>query len=212
MVSFGYDGAGRRVRKSVGSIVYKYVYDGDQILTIDSLGTRVRTYSYYPGVDRPHSVITNVGARYYYVSEIGATSVVGIVDTTGAIFNRYQHSPFGASEAAKDSIVNPFKYTGREYDPETQLYFYRARYYDPSLARFVSEDSIGQNGGANQYSYANDNPINTNDPSGMLSAELMESYYQMVCARAPKTDSSCHWGGGGGGGAFGDINGAVSLG
>src|SRR5664279_2609405 len=166
LVSFGYDGTGRRVRKTVGSAIYKYVYDGDQILTIDSLGTRLRTYSYYPGIDQPHSVISSAGNRYYYLSEVGAGSVWGVIDTVGGIKNRYQYAPFGTSEVASEQVVNAFRYTGREYDSETQLYFYRARYYDPTLARFISEDPIGENGGANQYAYASDEPINRSDPSG----------------------------------------------
>jgi len=169
LVSFGYDGFGRRVRKTDSTAVYKYVYDGDQILTIDSAGTRLRTYSYYPGVDQPYSMITSAGKRYYYISEIGAGHVLGVIDTTGAVVNRYGYAPFGLLEDSLETlkpVPNAYRFTGREYDPETQLYFYRARYYDPTLARFVSEDPIGQNGGANQYAYASDEPINRSDPSG----------------------------------------------
>jgi RHS repeat-associated protein len=194
LASFGYDGTGRRVRKTVGSAIYKYVYDGDQILTIDSLGTRVRTYSYYPGIDQPHSVITSAGNRYYYLSEVGAGTVWGLIDTVGGIKNRYQYAPFGTSEVASELVANPFRYTGREYDPETQLYFYRARYYDPSLARFISEDPIGENGGANEYAYASNDPINRSDPSG-----TDDQKPQMPsCPYAPEADGSCHSGAGGG--------------
>jgi RHS repeat-associated protein len=173
LVSFGYDAFGRRVRKTdstaVYKVVYKYVYDGDQILTIDSAGIRIRTYSYYPGVDQPHSMITNAGIRYYYISEIGAGHVVGVIDTTGARVNRYSYAPFGLLEDSLETLkpaANAFRFTGREYDPETQLYYYRARYYDPKLARFVSEDPIGQNAGVNQYAYSSNDPINQSDPNG----------------------------------------------
>ena len=176
LVSFGYDGFGRRVRKTVGTTVYKYVYDGSQILTIDSAGTRVRTYSYYPGVDQPHSMITNASLRYYYLSEIGAGHVWGIIDTTGTVVNRYRYAPFGlledSLETAPKAVSNAYRFTARDYDPETQLYFYRARYYDPSLARFVSEGPIGQNGGINQYVYASNNPINRSDHSGTEDSQV----------------------------------------
>ena len=63
-------------------------------------------------------------------------------------------------------MPNVLKFAGREFDPETNLYYNRARYYDPQLARFLSEDPIGQSGGVNQYAYAGNNPIGGADPSG----------------------------------------------
>lgn len=182
LVSFGYDGTRRRVRKTVGSAIYKYIYDGNQILTIDSSGTRLLTYSYYPGVDKPHSVITSAGKRYYYLSETGtgAGSVRGIIDTVGGIKNRYRYAPFGASEVTSEQVVNPFRFAGREYDSETQLYYNRARYYDPSLARFISEDPTGLSSDINQYRYAADDPINANDPSGTMNAS---DEYEMMMSR-----------------------------
>jgi RHS repeat-associated protein len=65
-------------------------------------------------------------------------------------------------------VANPFQYTGRELDG-TGLYFYRARYYNPALNRFISEDPAGLGGGSvNFYMYAGDDPINRNDPSGLF--------------------------------------------
>ena len=58
-------------------------------------------------------------------------------------------------------------FTGREWDAETQLYFYRARYYDPQLGRFLSEDPIGLAGGINPYVYAGNDPVNHKDPYGL---------------------------------------------
>lgn len=58
------------------------------------------------------------------------------------------------------------RYTGRQFDSETGLYYYRARYYDPNLGRFMSEDPIGFRGGTNFYSYVQSNPIDATDPSG----------------------------------------------
>jgi RHS repeat-associated protein len=64
--------------------------------------------------------------------------------------------------------ANRLRYTGREQDPETNLYYYRARYYDPSVGRFISEDPLGfEAGDPNFYAYVGNNPINANDPSGL---------------------------------------------
>jgi RHS repeat-associated protein len=60
-------------------------------------------------------------------------------------------------------------FTGREWDPETGLYYYRARYYDPKIGRFVSEDPIGLGGGVNFYGYVANNPVRSRDPLGLWS-------------------------------------------
>ncbi len=56
------------------------------------------------------------------------------------------------------AAFNPYQYTGRENDA-TGLYFHRARYYNPSFQRFISEDPIGMGGGINLYAYVGNNPI-----------------------------------------------------
>jgi RHS repeat-associated protein len=60
-----------------------------------------------------------------------------------------------------------YAFTGREWDPETNRYYNRARYYDPKLGRFISEDPIGFAGGANLYRYVRDNPVTWTDPFGL---------------------------------------------
>jgi RHS repeat-associated protein len=65
------------------------------------------------------------------------------------------------------NLKQPFAYTGREYDEETGLYYYRARYYDADTGRFISEDPIGFEGGdVNLYVYVGNNPVLLIDPEG----------------------------------------------
>lgn len=77
----------------------------------------------------------------------------------------YAYEPNGKVTSIGASS-NPFQYTGRENDG-TGLYYYRARYYDPSVGRFIQEDPIGLAGGLNFYNYVDGNPINRIDPTGL---------------------------------------------
>jgi RHS repeat-associated protein len=78
----------------------------------------------------------------------------------------YGYSPYGEAAASGASSGNEFQYTGRE-DDGTGLYYFRARYYDPRLSRFIAQDPIGLNGGINVYAYAWGNPRRFRDPLGL---------------------------------------------
>jgi RHS repeat-associated protein len=79
----------------------------------------------------------------------------------------YVYDSFGKLTASTGTVTNPFEYTGREFDPETGLYYYRARYYDPVMGRFLSEDPSGAASGLNLYRYVSNNPVNLYDPTGL---------------------------------------------
>ncbi|MEA3434830.1 MAG: RHS repeat-associated core domain-containing protein, partial [Thermodesulfobacteriota bacterium] len=83
-----------------------------------------------------------------------------------------KYGPFGEVIDASGTSENFLKYTGREHDEELGLYYYRARYYDPDLGRFLTEDPIGFDGGINFYAYVGNNPINFNDPEGLIAPVL----------------------------------------
>ncbi|MBZ5598729.1 MAG: hypothetical protein LAN83_10435 [Acidobacteriia bacterium] len=85
----------------------------------------------------------------------------------GALANTYTYESFGKLIASSGTLTNPFLYTGREFDQEMGFYFYRARYFDQNISRFLSEDPIGLNGGVNFYRYVLNQPINNTDPFGL---------------------------------------------
>ena len=83
-----------------------------------------------------------------------------------------------------EAVDQLFGYTGQVRDEESDLYYYRARWYDPSIGRFVSEDPLGFDAGdTNLYRYVQNSPHNFVDPSGMLrddpKAELAKSLVGM---------------------------------
>jgi len=89
-------------------------------------------------------------------------------DESGNVVTQYNYSPFGQTEVIGTDINQPFRFTGREYDPETGLYFYRARYYSPEMRRFISEDPLRFGAGdVNWYTYVGGNPVNRTDPLGL---------------------------------------------
>jgi RHS repeat-associated protein len=85
---------------------------------------------------------------------------------------RYAYDSFGNMTITTNGNINqPYTYTSREYDTETGMYFYRARYYDPKVGRFVTKDPIGFAGGdVNLFGYTKNNPVNFNDPIGKTPA------------------------------------------
>lgn len=80
---------------------------------------------------------------------------------------------------------NPLQYTGRENDG-TELYYYRARYYDPVLKRFISQDSSGLEGGNSFFGCAGQNPIQFTDPSGLkpyLESTRFRGHFSMLALK-----------------------------
>lgn len=168
-VSYVYDAFGRRVKRTQGSTVNYYVYDGNNLLIeTDGSGTVVREYNYFPGVDRPYSLRVWSGGsatKYYYTVEQPG-NVSGLVNTSRSVVNQYTYTPWGEAQSTTEAVSQPLRFMGRELDATTGLYNVRARWYDPALARFNSEDPIGLGGGINQYAYVGNSPTNLTDPTG----------------------------------------------
>ena len=165
-VSFKYDPFGRRVQKGSPNGTTNYLYDGKNLLEeIDASGNVLARYTHYKSIDDPLSEVRSGTASYY--EQDGLDSVSSLSNTTGALSNTYTYDSFGKLTASSGTLTNPFRYTGREFDSETGLYFYRARYLDSSTGRFLSEDPIGFWAGDNFYSYVHNNPATYLDPLGL---------------------------------------------
>ncbi len=101
----------------------------------------------------------------------GSGSTVAITNTNGTVVNKYAYDDFGnVATNSVEGIANPFKYVG-QYGVQTDasdLLYMRARYYKPSIGRFINKDPIGFEGGINHYNYVEGNPISWIDPLGLL--------------------------------------------
>ena len=164
-VSFKYDPFGRRVQKSSSSGTTNYLYEGANVLEeVDGSGNVLARYVQAPGVDQPLAQ-TRSGATSYNEAD-GLGSVTSLSNSSGALANTYTYDSFGKLTASSGIVTNPQRYTGRDSDSETGFYYYRARYYDPAIGRFISEDPIGFDSGVNFYQYVYNNPLRFSDPFG----------------------------------------------
>jgi RHS repeat-associated protein len=165
-VSFKYDPFGRRIYKSSSTATSVYAYDGDNLVEeTNSSGTAVARYSQGLHIDELLAMLRSSTTSYYEADGLG--SITSLSNAAGALAQTYTLDSFGNQTASSGSLTNSFRYTGRELDTETNLYFYRARYYDPTAGRFISEDPLGVRVGINRFQYVANAPTNFVDPSGL---------------------------------------------
>lgn len=164
VATYRYDGLGRRFEKNVGGQITRYVYDGQDILFEYNVNTLQARYTHGAGVDEILSVQRGGATSFFETDALGST--VRVVNG-GQVRAAYSYDSFGRVVSRTGVAQAPHLFQGREYDEESGLYYFRARYYDPALGRFMSEDPIGFAGGLNFYRFALNNPVNFTDPFGL---------------------------------------------
>ena len=132
---------------------------------VDNSGNVLTRYTDTFNLDEALSEIRSGTTSYYEADGIGSTT--SLSSSAAALVNTYTYDSFGKLTASTGTLTNPFQFTGREFDPETGIYQYRARYYDQTLGRFLSEDPAGFDGGRTFYSYVRNNPELLIDPTGL---------------------------------------------
>ncbi|MDD4909797.1 MAG: cysteine peptidase family C39 domain-containing protein [Candidatus Omnitrophica bacterium] len=169
-LSYRYDSFGNRIRKTQGSQVTKYIVDPNRSLPsvlceTDAKGNISAYYIYGLGL-----ISKIIGNNSYFYQYDGLGSTIALSDSAGAIKNKYAYDDFGnLATNSTETIDNPFKYVGRfgVMTDTPDLLYMKARYYMPSVGRFISKDPIGLAGGMNMYGYVGGNPINLIDPWGL---------------------------------------------
>ncbi len=164
---FSYDGVGNRLRANRDWINSRYVYDagGNLLAEVDD-SNRITSYIHGLGL---MAMVTDTGQVYtYHFNAVGST--VAMSDSGQNIINKYVYDPFGKITNQVEAVSQPFKFVGQHgvMTEPNGLYYMRARYYDPEVGRFISEDPIGFEGGdVNLCVYAGNNPVLLFDPYGL---------------------------------------------
>ena len=187
IASYRYDALGRRVEKAVvGGATTRYVLDGVQVVEeFDGSNVWQARYVYEDGIDQPrcmdradiadvngNSNTTEVLRFHYHQQALG--SVTELTQPSGAVVEWVTYDVYGlptirnqvGTMVSQSAVGSPWLYTGREYDSESGLYFYRARTYDPGTGRFLQRDPLGFADGLGLHEYAGSRPLVLVDPSG----------------------------------------------
>jgi RHS repeat-associated protein len=170
--ALSYDPAGRLQTETTAGATISLLYSGDALVgEYDSSGNIIARYAMGPGVDEPLVWYQGAGTTTRnWLTADNQGSVIGYADQGGNAGATYTYGPYGepiASGGASAWGGSRYRYTGQIEIPEAQLYYYKARVYDPNLGRFQQTDPAGLTSDTNLYAYATQDPVNGSDPSGM---------------------------------------------
>lgn len=185
ITQYSYDALNRRVTKDMTQTadVTTYVYHDSQVLEEITNGSLDITYVYGDYIDDPIMAV-HQGNRYYFHKD-RQFSIIAVTDSSANVVERYEYSAYGlmtiydaSDQVITDSTIgNPYGYTGRRFDKETGLWYYRNRMYSPELGRFMQRDPAGYVDGMCLYAYVMNNPLKYFDPFGLTA---QKDYYTTI--------------------------------
>jgi RHS repeat-associated protein len=171
IATYTYDASNQRISKTAGGVTTRYVYDrGHVTMEFNGTGT-TPTVRYFYGMQVDQILAQDKGAgnvSWELTDQLG--SVRALVGNDGVVRNRFEYDAFGTVVSTMSGATDDsrYRYTGREFDGETGLYYYRARYFDSNSGRFIGQDPIGFGGGdSNLYRYVGNSTIGSMDPFGL---------------------------------------------
>jgi RHS repeat-associated protein len=166
-LAFEYDALSRQaVKAQTGGSSTRFLYSGfrniaDYDKTSGNLLTR---HIFGAALDEPVADVDGTSGNVTYLHQDRNHSVVARTDSSGNVLSKDNFSAFGESSSL---TTNRFGYTAQRFDSESGQYYYRARYYEPAIGRFIQPDPIGYSVGLNLYGYVGNNPISFVDPLGL---------------------------------------------
>ncbi|PWK15998.1 RHS repeat-associated core domain-containing protein [Tumebacillus permanentifrigoris] len=175
VVTYKYDGDGLLYERTENGSTTRYYYNDQQQVIAEAKvvnGSPVLLDRFIRGVNGQLVLREDATGSKSYYQHNGHGDVVGLVDANGAQLNTYSYDIWGNQLTATGQLNNPFRYTGEFSDSTSGLIYLRARWYDPSQGRFITEDSFEGNLEQlltlNLYAYASQNPQRNIDPSGHM--------------------------------------------
>ena len=172
---FVYNADGLRVQKTVNGVATKYTLHGKNVVHMTS-GTD-ELHFFYDAQNKPAVVIFN-GIAYAYLYDLQG-DVIGLVDNNGTQMVSYTYDAWGkmlsktGTLASTLGTIQPFRYRGYALDEETELYYNQSRFYNPSIARFITADTTGVLTASlksltekNLFAYCDNNPVMRKDIDG----------------------------------------------
>ncbi len=191
--SFTYDGLGNRRTATRNGVTTKYVLNllasSATVLMETNANGAAQNYYIYGASGLISRIDASNNTRYYVYDYRGSTVAMTDATTSANVTHKYQYDDFGNVLQSEEADVNLFRYVGKfgvMYEDEV-LTFMRARYYDPEIGRFLSEDPIWSN---NLYPYADNNPIMGVDPKG----ESVLSWIGTVVTATKLAVNDASWG------------------
>ncbi len=177
-VLYRYNGEGYRAEKSVNDEITRYLYEADKVvLEVDRQGNETARNIYGTNL-----LMRVAGAEKYYYMYNGHGDVTALVKPDGTVAVQYYYDAFGNPQDSDternkpEYKENPIRYAGYQWDGETEIYYLNARYYDPKIARFLTEDTYRGSAAdplsLNLYTYCHNEPIMYIDPTGHSAYDL----------------------------------------
>jgi RHS repeat-associated protein len=186
-VTYTYDGDGMRVKKSNGRL-YWYGSGSDPLEESNLSGVASAEFIFFGGKRTARLDLPGAAVHYYFANHLGSATVV--TSSAGVIQDESDYYPFGGERVVTDTDPNPYKFTGKERDTESNLDNFGARYYSSQYGRFLSPDEfsggpvdafssgdplppgplpyadISNPQSLNKFTYTRNNPLRWTDPNG----------------------------------------------
>jgi RHS repeat-associated protein len=180
-VNYKYNGDGLLYERTENGVTIRFYYDGANVIAEANVVGGIATLKsrYIRGSTGLIARQDAAGNKSYYLAN-GHSDIVELRDSNGTIQNQYSYDIWGNPLITSGPVENPFRYSGEYWDKSTSLQYLRARWYDPSIGRFINEDTyegdITNPLSLNLYTYVGNNPLTYFDPTGNVpeSKELFD--------------------------------------
>lgn len=178
VVNYKYNGDGLLYERTEGEKTQRFYYDADKVIaeaTVEN-GVALPKYRYIRGLNL--SMRENTDGEKLYFSQNNHGDVVELRNKSGEVVNSYSYDVWGHPVVKNEQVENSFGFAGELWDDTVSLQYLRARWYDPSQGRFLSEDTypgdLRNPSSLNLYAYVLQNPLRYLDPSGHVNVEQNE--------------------------------------